>query len=141
MALPIEILADLQLTVDGEDIEIRGDGDRIVVDLPTLRAGRRLVQSGPFVLADREVQLNRLHTSMAAAGISVDVRLQGQSIARLGEGAQPGLTSRLLGLGKVEVRPTRPVVQAFRRRPLLTAAVVVGLLLLIGWLVRRPGDK
>lgn len=137
MALPLEVLADLQLAVDGEEIDIQGDGKRIVVDLPTLRAGRRLVTSGPFAMGDRASKVSRLHEAMDIAGLRVEVRLRGDPIARLGAGTQPNTLSRLLNLGAVELRPTRPLLRAARRRPLVTGAVVVGLVLLIGWLLRR----
>ncbi|MFP4229209.1 MAG: hypothetical protein ACLFTE_10325 [Salinivenus sp.] len=141
MALPIEVLADLQLAVDGEDISIQGDGDQIVVDLPSLRAGRRLVNSGPFALGRRSDQMDRLHQALDVSGIGVVVRLRGESIARLGKGAEPGLLSRVLDLGAVEVRPARPLLQALRERPLLAAAVLAGLVVLLGWLIRRLGRE
>ncbi|MFO8100039.1 MAG: hypothetical protein R6T83_10535 [Salinibacter sp.] len=141
MALPIEVLADLQLAVDGEDIAIQGDGDHIVVDLPSLRAGRRLVSSGPFALGRRSDQMDRLHQALDLSGIAVEVRLQGESIARLGKGARPGLLSQALNLGPVEIRPTQPLLQVLRTRPVLTAAVLAGLVLLLGWLLRRLGGE
>ena len=140
MSLPLDVLADLNLAVDGEDISIEGDGDRIVVDLPSLRAGRRLVNSGPFALGRRSAQMNQLHRSLQGAGLSVEVRLQGDPIARVGAGAQPGLLSRALDLGAVEVRPAQPLLRGLRRRPLLVVAVITGLVLVLGWWIRRGSD-
>jgi len=139
MPLPLDVLADLQLAVDGEEISIRGDGDRLVVDLPSLRAGRRLLQSGPFALETEPTPVTQLHEVLGGAGVSVEVRLQGDPIARMGAGAEPGLLSRALNLGAVELRPTRSVLRAMQRRPVLTAAVIAGLVVLLGWMVRRLG--
>jgi len=136
MPLPLEVLADLRLAVDGEDIDIRGTGDRVVVDLPSLRAGRRLLSSGPFA-TDRARSTGRIHEALQMSGITGEVRLQGDTIARIGAGARPGPLGRLLNLNGVDVRPTRPLRTAARRRPLVTAAVVAGLLVVLGWWLLR----
>jgi hypothetical protein len=136
MSLPLEVLADLRLTVDGEDIEIRGTGDRIVVDLPSLRAGRRLLTSGPFA-GDRAQATGQVHEALRISGLTAEVRLQGDPIARLGAEARPGAIGQFLSLDGVEVRPTPPVRAALRRRPLITAGVILGLLILVGWWVLR----
>ncbi len=139
MSRPLEVLADLQLAVDGEEISIRGEGDRLVVDLPSLRAGRRLVRSGPFALETDPDPMTRLHDVLEGTGLSVEVRLQGDPVARAGAGAEPGLLSRALNLGPVELRPAQSVRRVVRRRPILAAAVIVGLVVLLGWIVRRLG--
>lgn len=136
MSLPLDVLADLRLAVDGEPIEIRGTGDHIVVDLPSLRAGRRLLASGPFV-TDRAQTTGRLHEALDLAGLTVEIRLRGDPVARLGAGARPGALGRILNLDGVDVRPTRPLRAAVRRRPLVTAGVVIGLLVLLGWWLLR----
>lgn len=136
MALPLEVLADLQLAVDGEQIDVRATGDRIVVELPSLRAGRRLLSSGPFA-TDRARTTGRLHEALKISGLSGEVRLQGDPIARIGAGAQPGAIGRVFGMEGIEVQPTRPLRAAFRRRPVVTIAVLLGLLALIGWWLLR----
>lgn len=140
MALPLEVLADLRLAVDGENIDIRGTGDRIVVDLPTLRAGRRLLSSGPFA-SDRARTTGRVHEALAMSGITAEVRLQGDPVARIGAEARPGALGRLLQLEGVEVRPTPTLRATLRRRPFVTAAVVVGVLTLLGWWLLRTPDS
>lgn len=140
MALPLEVLADLHLAVDGEDVEIRGDGDRIVVDLPTLRAGRRLLTHGPLATGNRERSLKRANEALRIAGLTVDIRLDGETIARAGAQARPSGIARLLQLGDIEVRPVQPLKSEARRRPLLTAAVLAGLVALLAWLFFRSGN-
>jgi hypothetical protein len=137
MALPLEVLADLQLAIDGEEIDIRGNGDHIVVDLPSIRAGRRLLTSGPFA-RNRPQTTTRLHEALRLAGLTAEMRLSGDPIARVGAGARPGSFAQLLNLDGVELQLTRPLRAAIRRRPIVTASVVVGLLLVLGWwLLRR----
>lgn len=139
MALPLEVLADLTLAVDGEEIDIRGTGDHIVVDLPSLQAGRRLLASGPFA-NDRARATRRVHEALRVSGLSGEVRLRGDPIAHIGDGAQPGALGRILSLPGVELHPSPPLRAALRRRPLLTAAVVVGLIGVIGWWLLRGRD-
>jgi len=137
MARPLEVLADLQLTVDGEDIAIRGNGDRVVIDLPSLRAGRRLLSAGPLALGGHQRRTEQLHDGLSQVGVGVEVRLRGEPVAQMGAGAQPGALARLLNLGAVEVHPTRPLRAAAQRRPLLAGLVVGGVLLLLAWLLLR----
>jgi hypothetical protein len=139
MPLPLEVLADLRLAVDGEAIDIRGTGDRLVVDLPSLRAGRRLLSSGPFAHHQARTAA-RVHEALELSGITAEVRLQGACIARIGAAAQPGLLGRLLPVPGVEVTPAPPLRAALRRRPAVTLAVVAALIALLGWWLLRSSE-
>jgi hypothetical protein len=140
MARSLDVLADLRLAVDGEQIDIRGTGDHIVVDLSSLQAGRRLLRSGPFA-SDRIQTTAGIQESLRSMGLTVEVRLRGDLVARLGEGARPGAIGRFVRLDGVEVRPTRSLRIALRRHPLLTTTVVLGLLGLVGWCLLRLRDS
>jgi hypothetical protein len=137
MALPLEVLADLRLAVDGENINIQADGERIVVDLPSLRAGRRLLAAQPLSGSRRPQSTEQLHDALEIAGLTAEVRLQGDVIARIGAGAQPGRLGQLLRMGGIELRAAPSLRAAARRRPLTTALVVGGLAFVLGWLVVR----
>jgi hypothetical protein len=137
----VEVLADLMLTVEGEDIAIRGEGKRIVIDLPSLGAGRKLLYAGPFTQAQRTASTTRAHEVLTKQGLALEVRYQGDVVARLGAGARPSAIARVLNLGTVEVRPAQPVVTAARRRPGLTLGIGALLAVLVGFfLFRRSGD-
>jgi hypothetical protein len=137
MALPLEILADLQLAVDGEPVDIQAHGDRIVVDLPSLRAGRRILQAEPLSGDRRAASTRRIREALQVAGFTLEVRLQGDPIALVGREASPGRWERLLPVEGVEVRAAPPLRRAARRRPIVTALVVGGLALVLGWAIAR----
>ena len=137
MALPFELLADLQLAVDGEKIDVWARGRRIVVDVPSLRAGRRLLEAQPLSGDPRRRTTRRVQEALQAAGFTMEVQLEGAPIAVVGAGASPGRLARVLGLGGVEVRTASALRRAVRRRPLVTALVAGGLAAALGWAVAR----
>ena len=137
MALPLEVFAELELEVDGAPIDISATGDRIVVDLPSLRAGRRLLHAEPLRGAARARAGRRVQDALDLAGLTLEVRLRGDRIAVVGDGAEPGRLGAFLGLGEVELRPAASLRQSLRRRPVLTALLAGTLALLLGWLLAR----
>ena len=78
----LSVEADLTATVDGQEVEIDGYGDRVVVSFPSFRIARRTSEG---------------------AGVDVDVRIRGASVARLGPGVRAGLISRLVGAAPARV--------------------------------------
>lgn len=135
LTAPLDIYADLSLEVDGEPIHVTGTGERVVVDLPRLRTGRKLLASSPFRrrlwqgLADADAYLRR-------AGVTLDVHLRGRRLGSLGVEGRRGGIARLL-LGSADREPT-PLM---RRRPWRTLAVVAGVAALAGaWLTSRTRE-
>jgi len=135
MALPLEILADLQLTVDGESIDVQADGRYVVVNLPSLRAGRRLLDAEPLSRDGRGPR--QIREVLEVAGITLEIQLEGAPIAVLGAEAAPGRLSRALRLDGVELRPVSTLRQTLRRRPVVTALVAGGLAVALGWAIAR----
>ena len=131
MLPPLNVMADLALSVDGEDVQIEADGDVIVVKLADVRAARKLLRVAP-VGRSRAERLGQIHDALSAAGLTAEVRLYDETVARLGKGARPGRTSKLLRLGDLEVRPGRPIASAARRRPGTAAVLLGGLAGLLG---------
>lgn len=140
MALPLDVLADLRLAVDGETIDIHGDGDRIVVNLPSLRAGRRVLSSGPFGTGHRQKRLRQAQEALDLSGLTVEVRIQNDVVARAGAGATPGALSRLAGLRSVELRPGTTVRRAAKKRPWVAVGIGAAVLAFVVWLVVRSGS-
>jgi len=137
MALPLDVRADLQIAIDGETVDVQADGDHVVVDLPSLRAGRRILAADPISASRRPRATSRVHDALQIAGLTVEVRLQGETVARVGRDATPGRLARLLNLDGIEVRPGPSLRATALQRPVATAVVVGGLVLLIGWLLAR----
>lgn len=131
MPAPLNVMADLALSVDGEDVQIVADGDVIAIELADVRAVRKLLRVAPMGRSRAE-RLQQLHNALAAAGLTTEVRLYEEVIARLGKEAQPGGTSRLLRLGRLEVRPVRSIASAARRKPGTAVALLVGFAGLLG---------
>ena len=137
MSLPLEVLADLTLAIDGEDVQIRGDGDVLVVDVPSVRAARRLLSSGPWSADVRKKRTDQFNEALRMAGITIDVRYKGEVVARLGSGAQPNAASRLLQLTDIEVHPVKAVRAQAKANPLATLAIIGGTTALIAFLISR----
>jgi len=134
MARALSVLADLSLDLDGEDIAIRGEGDRVIIDLPSLQAGRALFQAGPFSQNGRQAGLATLNVFLRETDLTVDVRYAGETVARLGAQAQPNAAARLLNLGAAEVHPARSLRAAARQHPGVTLGITAAVAALISFL-------
>lgn len=138
MATPLDVLADLNLTVDNDHVAIRGDGPRVLVDVPSLATARRLLSKAPYGSTASETAVY-VHKLLAEVDLTLDVMLNHQRVARLGAEARPNAVSRFLSLDEVEVHPSVPAREAATSNPIATALLLltgVGLLL---WFLRR-GD-
>lgn len=136
MPRPLDVFADLNLTVDGETVDVQADGKRIVVDLPSLQAGRRMLKAAP-IAGGGQAQSGRARQVLEAAGLTVEVQLQGTPIAVIGAEATPNQVGRLLRLDDVELHLGPTLRQVVWQRPILSAVVLSGLFALVGWLVAR----
>lgn len=100
----LAVEAAIDVSVDGETVRVDGYGDLVVVDAPSFAAARAL-RRGVGTLA-------ALAPTMTA-GVTVDVRVRGVSVARIAPGS-PGRLAPLLGTA-----PARPslggLVRAFLR--------------------------
>ena len=118
-------------------MSVQADGQRIVVDLATLEAGQRVLAGHPFSEGRRPASTGRLHDALQIAGLTLEVRLRGDTIARMGKGARPGRLAGALNLDGIELRPVRSLRLVAKERPVLTVLVVGGLFALLGWGVAR----
>mgnify|MGYP000680410869 CR=1 FL=1 len=94
----LSVEADLTATVDGQEVRVDGYGDRVVLSFPTFAAARRAREA----LATLPVPFESLDAA-AAAGVDVDVRVRGASVARLGPDVRAGLLSKLVGAAPARV--------------------------------------
>jgi hypothetical protein len=93
----LDVDADLALTVGDGTVTIRGYGALVVVSAPSLAAVRTLVRTGAPPL-DRRL-LDRLRD----ADVTLDVRVRGRSVARIGSDVDAGPLSRAVGVAPARI--------------------------------------
>jgi hypothetical protein len=90
----LDVVADLTVDVGTATVSVRGYGDLVVVSAPSVAAARALSGAGGALLA-----------RLIAAGVTVDVRVRGHSVARAAPDRDPGPLSRALGVAPARVSP------------------------------------
>jgi hypothetical protein len=106
---PLVVDADLTLSVPGGDVTVTGYGDVVVVEASSLRAVRSLLSGA------ETVPLETFGHGLETAGLTVDVRVGGYSVARAGVGATPGLVSRAVGATPARIGLAGLALAALRR--------------------------
>ena len=89
---PLSVTANLSVTVDGVDLAVHADGDRIRVQVPSVWAGARVLLAVPE-------GGDGLAAALEATGLTVEIRVGSAVIAVAGAGATPGRLARLLPVG------------------------------------------
>lgn len=81
-----------------EDVKIAGLGKRIILDFPNLAGALKLWQ--PWSDKRRRAEVTgSIHLALRAAGLSLEIRVQGKSVALLGGEQMSGLALQLLDCG------------------------------------------
>ena len=102
MAVAVDIFAHLIISNGSDRIAVEAEHSRIRIDIDTLGTAIDFANQNAHQWQWRK-RLNWFQEGCQAAGLDIYVCLAGKPIARLGPHARPGLTSRLLGLGSVEL--------------------------------------
>jgi hypothetical protein len=105
----LSVDADLEVTVDGTTVTVRGYEDLVAVDCPSLPSAVDLVRRHRSESMDAAAGL-------ASTGLTAEVRVRGVPLARLGDGATPSRLAGMLGLGPVELVPEGLLLAAVTRR-------------------------
>ncbi len=103
----LSVEADLSVTVDDIDFEINTVGNRIRVQVPSVRAGFGLLRS----LHERLPAISQV---LSEADLTAEILVRNSTIAVAGAKAAPGTVSNLVSNGRVEVR-LRALVPAVLR--------------------------
>lgn len=128
---PLSVDVDLELTVDGHPMTVRGEGRRVVVSVDAPRTAWRLFRSRrpPTAL------VRNVSETLDALGLDVEVEVAGRSVGLAGRSAVAGPLTRALGLPAVQVHGLLPP-GAFREpfgwavvAGALTGGIVAGSLL------------
>jgi hypothetical protein len=110
----LDVVGRVVVEIGGELARVDALGDRIVVEVPSLRSGvstiRLLTKGG-----GSDDPIRQVHDALTTAGLTLEVVAGGSKVGRLGIGARPGLASRLLRLGPLEVL-LGGILGSFRKR-------------------------
>jgi hypothetical protein len=98
---PLEVEADLDLTVEGAPATVRSSGDHAVVTFESARGALRAARARP------DGSASGIATLLSAAEVTVEVRVRSATVAVLGPGASPGTLSGLLGAAPAQVYAVR----------------------------------
>lgn len=109
----VDVDADLTLALDGSTVTVRGFGDLVVVEAPSLSTLRRLAGAGPDLPPPQRDALSAL---VDRADVTLDVRVRGWSVARVGPAVAPGPLSRWLGVAPARLSLGGVVLAALGRR-------------------------
>ena len=82
--------------MDSQSALVHGEGNRIILDFPTLQAAFQLLQPC-WGRAQRLQAAHNVHRGLSAAGLCLEIRVRGRTMACLGEGNKAGMMLRLLG--------------------------------------------
>ena len=93
---PLEISADLRCEIDSRPFEIRSEDRTIVVEVPDVASGLKLLQLG-LPRGSRRRRLNSLKRLLDRIGVIVEVRVTGDSIFEIGHDTGTRLW-RVIGL-------------------------------------------
>lgn len=99
----LSIDADLDLTIDGHPVAVRGAGDRVVVAVDDARTAWRLFQSRR---PGRHL-VRAVTDTLDALGVDVEVEVGGRTLASAGPSAVRGAVTRALGLPALHVPTER----------------------------------
>jgi len=102
--IALDVVGTLQAALGSDAVVIEAAHDTILVDLPEWRVGvATWRRSGRR--AQREKTLQRVHALLQLADLTVQFRLMGRIVARMGAKARPGLLSWALGVRPLQIRP------------------------------------
>jgi hypothetical protein len=90
---------DLTLTVDDIQIDVRSTGDRVFLEVPTVREALRVARSLP-----PDADASGPTRLLAATDLTTEVRVRGRTVAVLGAAARPGPLAANLGVAPAEIR-------------------------------------
>lgn len=95
---PLTVETDLDLTIDGSQIDVHSTGDRLYVEFPSLRAARTALTGLPPKRVSGVVSL------LKETDLTIEVRSRNRTVLALGTDAPAGAVSRWLGAAPAQIR-------------------------------------
>ena len=114
MLAPLALSARLVLSLEDDQFLVNAKDGAIVVDLPSLRAGLAVMRL-QLVRGGWGQLFTQAQRGIAGVNLSVQFRLAGKIVARLGADTRPGIVSRLFGLGPLELQPLQLLLSVWSR--------------------------
>ena len=115
MNAPLDVSAQLSLTDEnGKEISVIAEKEIITVTLPSLWVGRPILRQ----LTNRRQRtgmMEHFHYSLKHADLMVEFRIADRIIALIGPQSRPGLLSRIMGFGPVELKIVPILLSLFKR--------------------------
>ena len=115
MHAPLDVFARLSLVNDdGKEISVRAEDEIITVTVPSLWVSRPVLKQ----LSERQRRqrlFGHIHDGLDRADLMVELHVSQRLIARIGPRVRPGVWSRLLGLGPVELKIVPILLSLFKR--------------------------
>lgn len=113
MTAALAVEADLDLTVEGQSVDVSGSGNHLTIGVSTVRGAITLLRNLGMVSA----LIGPLGSRFVATNLSAAVEVDGIAIARIGPHVEPNALSRALGIAPARVWPgagLRAVVRELR---------------------------
>lgn len=95
---PLAVYTDLDVTLDGQPVQVASTGDRLFVEFPSVRTALTALRAGIPTDDDRVDAL--LHTT----ALTIEVRVHEATVVVLGAAARPGVLSRAASVAPAELR-------------------------------------
>lgn len=106
MIKALDVIGLVMVQMGGDSsIRVEALGDRIVIELPSLREGIAIFRRLPGGGRGRRALIVPIHERLVDAGLGLEVRIGSAAIGRLGVGARSNLVGRLLGIAPMEIIP------------------------------------
>lgn len=115
MSAPLDVSARLSLTDEnGKEISVSAEKEIITVMLPSLWVGRPMLRQ----LTNRRQRIwmmENVHSGLKHADLRIEFRIAHRVIALIGPQSRPGLVSRIVGFGPVELKIVPILLSLFKR--------------------------
>ena len=104
---------NLTISQENKKIQILGNKQEIVIDLPSLQSGFDIMNLLDVTIKELAPQLHRV---LSKFGLHLVIKHKGREIARIDSQQQVSLLSRLLGITPVNLKPFQVLLSVFSLR-------------------------
>lgn len=97
-AAPLVVETDLDVSVAGRPVDVESTGDRLLVGFPTLETARIAARAGG------PSRIRAAANTLAATGLTAELRVRDRPVLVVGDAASPGVLSRRFDIAPAEFR-------------------------------------